>query len=264
MIKKITLKLFKILLITLIILICITSLLQTNLRNNSLNNYSIYQVKTQSLISLKENDLIIIKQTNDFKEQDLIVYIDNSNKENIAQIAKITKENNNLKIYINNNEILENNIKGKKIYKLNILSLINRLISNKTYFLISIITIIVLLILLELINITKKKKANINKKLSSPKIEELNSISNNTEKEQIKEETNITLEKIETKNQTDKIDKTIQIPLEELQNEIKTINQKLNTTTNSKSNNTSLEDTIIIEDTEDLKKQIEKELSQNR
>lgn len=261
MIKKITLKLFKILLVTLIILICITSLLQTNLRNNSLNNYSIYQVKTQSLISLKENDLIIIKQTNDFKEQDLIVYIDNSNKENIAQIEKITKENNNLKIYINNNEILENNIKGKKIYKLNILSLINRLISNKTYFLISIITIIVLLILLELINITKEKKANITKKLSQLKIEELNNISNNTK---IKEETNITLEKIETKNQIDKIDKTIQIPLEELQNEIKTINQKLNTTTNSKSNNTSLEDTIIIEDTEDLKKQIEKELSQNR
>lgn len=245
MLKKKTLKIIETILIILIILVCSISLLKEE---------TIFGYRSYFITNNFKEELILVKETslNEINKNDTIIYNKNNNTIKAKVSEKIKEEKNTLIKTIDNDLVTDKQIYGKYKYKFVILGTIVNILDNKIGFALSVLIPFITIIILEIINIHKDTKR---KKIENTFKEQLDIIKDIDDNIKLKEvlENHIEeqLEKIkEEANNINKIEQTIQIPLIEIQKEIKELKKEKD-----------LEDTIILFNTEDIKKEIEKELS---
>lgn len=173
---NILLKIVKVIVWTLVILLVAITLVQ-RLSNNkiTLANYSIYTIVTESMVpKYNVKDIILAKKvdTNSLQVGDDIVYIGKegtfNNKIVTHQIVNIENDN-NIKIYhtkgianfIEDPTITSEQIYGKVITKLSILSFLSRIVNNQygLYFVIIIPTVVLIFqVVIDTINARKKSE----------------------------------------------------------------------------------------------------------
>lgn len=274
--KKIILNLTEALLIIIILLVCITSVLQSNLcKETHMFNYSLYTVEYSISNKINNNDIVLVKKVNysDIKQDDLIAYYNlnvlKDNKLVINEVSNIDKENGKIVLKQENNSIDKEALYGKITYKLVLLSLVSNLIKNRVYFVLCLLVPSSLLLILEFVGIAKEKKRKSIEEQMQEKMDKLNKIKIKDKDKELKTaiEENIKshLEEISSaKRDFEKIDlleETIQIPLEEIQNQINILEKKLgkeNKKTTKKEED--LDKTIIISNSQDIKEEIKEEL----
>lgn len=241
--KNKILKITEIIMITIIILVCSISLLQ----NETIFGYHSYIITSNSTDKLQENDLILVKETDIEKidKKDIIAYKQIGNEVITSEVEKIIKNNNEVLLKTENSLVNKDNLYGKYQYKFTIFNYIYKIIKSKIGFALCVLIPFITLIIIELLNICK-----LNQK-KEIKLEETKIIDN---KEELKEIIETKIEEVKkTKKESKKIEQTIQIPLLEIQKQIKE--------SNNKEKNNNLEDTVVLFNKEDIKEVIKKELS---
>lgn len=274
--KKIILNLTEALLIIIILLVCITSVLQSNLcKETHMFNYGLYTVEYSISNKINNNDIVLVKKVNysDIKQDDLIAYYNlnvlKDNKLVINEVSNIDKENGKIVLKQENNSIDKEALYGKITYKLVLLSLVSNLIRNKLSFVLCLLVPTTILLILELIGISKERKRKSIEEQMQEKIDKLNKIKIKEKDKELKTalEENIKshLEEISSAKRDfkkiDLLEETIQIPLEEIQNQINILEKKLgkeNKKTTKKEED--LDKTIIISNSQDIKEEIKEEL----
>lgn len=274
--KKIILNFIEVLLTIIILLVCITSVIQSNtIKETHMFNYSLYTVEYSISNKINNNDIVLVKKVNysDIKQDDLIAYYNlnvlKDNKLVINEVSNIDKENGKIVLKQENNSIDKEALYGKITYKLVLLSLVSNLIRNKLSFVLCLLIPTTILLILELIGISKERKRKSIEEQMQEKIDKLNKIKIKEKDKELKTalEENIKshLEEISSAKRDfkkiDLLEETIQIPLEEIQNQINILEKKLgkeNKKTTKKEED--LDKTIIISNSQDIKEEIKEEL----
>lgn len=266
-------------LITIIVLVCLISILQsTLLQNKSIFGYRTYVIASNSMYPiLKYGDVVLIKET-DFttlKKGDIITYYGKEKevKDKIIthEIIDILTENNTTVLKTKGTAntgidpyVYKDQVYGKCIYKFKIISILSKIIRDKIGFFICILIPFTILFILEFISATKEIKRKAMYDIMNRQLEEINKIGNETELSEIlKKEINNRLEEIKDAKRDFKkineLENTIHIPLEEIKNQIYELNKK-NNTIKEDTKTSNLEDTIFISNKQDINKIIDKEL----
>jgi len=233
---KKTSKILKIIMILIIMSVCSIYILQ----NESIFGYQNYFITSNSTPKTKDNKLVLVQKinTDEIKKDDEIVYENNHKEIKRAKVNEIIiKENEKIILTPENEKIYIEKIYGKYKYEYVILGLISKIIVTKVGFAITILIPFITLIILELLNIskeTKQKDQNEEQKIL---------LNNNINEKELEKEIN---KQTKTKKN---IEQTIQIPIIEIQNEIKKIEKN------------NLEDTLVLFNSNDLKEEIKKQLS---
>ena len=269
--KKIILNFIEVLLTIIILLVCITSVIQSNtIKEKHIFNYGLYTVESSLSNKLSDKDIVLIKEINynEIKQNDIIAYY-KEDKLIINEVNNIDEENGKIVLKSENNSLVKESLYGKIAYKFILLSLISNVIRNKLSFVLCLLVPTTILLILELIGISKERKRKSIEEQMREKIDKLNKIKIKEKDKELKSaiEENIKshLEEISSaKRDFEKIDlleETIQIPLEEIQNQINILEKKLgNENKKTTKKEEDLNKTIIISNTQDIKEEIKEEL----
>ena len=238
--KKKWLKITEIFLIFIIIFICFVSVLQSSfLHDKKIFGYNVYMINSGE--TLNEGDIILVKDI-EFKIGDIVVY---KEKEEFNTDKIVDFDND--KIFLNKDKhINKKQIVGVYKYHLSFISIISKIIKDKTWFVICLLFPFSLLVVLEVINICKNSK---NKKINVIEDLELNNINTNNLQEEIDKSIDINLSKKKKKKLVD-LEQTIQLPIEEIHKKISL----------EKKEDTVSDDTMILFTKDDIKEVIKKEL----
>lgn len=269
--KKIILNFIEVLLTIIILLVCITSVIQSNtIKEKHIFNYGLYTVESSLSNKLSDKDIVLIKEINynEIKQNDIIAYY-KEDKLIINEVNNIDEENGKIVLKSENNSLAKESLYGKIAYKFILLSLISNVIRNKLSFVLCLLVPTTILLILELIGISKERKRKSIEEQMREKIDKLNKIKIKEKDKELKSaiEENIKshLEEISSaKRDFEKIDlleETIQIPLEEIQNQINILEKKLgNENKKTTKKEEDLDKTIIISNSQDIKEEIKEEL----
>ena len=269
--KKIILNFIEVLLTIIILLVCITSVIQSNtIKEKHIFNYGLYTVEDSLSNKLSDKDIVLIKEINynEIKQNDIIAYY-KEDKLIINELNNIDEENGKIVLKSENNSLAKESLYGKIAYKFILLSLISNVIRNKLSFVLCLLVPTTILLILELIGISKERKRKSIEEQMQEKIDKLNKIKIKEKDKELKTalEENIKshLEEISSAKRDfkkiDLLEETIQIPLEEIQNQINILEKKLgkeNKKTTKKEED--LDKTIIISNSQDIKEEIKEEL----
>lgn len=265
-------------LITIIILICIASILQSTIfQNKSIFGYHTYVIASNSMYPvLKYGDVVLVKETNfnSIKKGDIITYYGKEGEvkdkiithevidiltENGTTVLKTQgKANTGIDPYVYKEQVY-----GKFTYRFILISLLSKIIRDKIGFIICILIPFSILFILEFISVTKEIKRKALEDIMQKQLEELNEVSDNSELSKAIENT-IKLQLDEIKKakrdfkKINELEETIHIPLEEIQQQINKLNKKKSKKTTKE--NPSLEQTMFINNKLNLQEEIAKEI----
>ncbi len=280
--RKIVLNFIETILIIIIALICVVSILQsTLLENKAIFGYRSYVIASNSMYPvLKYGDVILVKEIpfDSIKKGDIITYrgkegevknkiithevIDILTEENTTVLKTQGRANTGVDPYVYKEQVI-----GKYEYRFLLFSAISKVIRDKVGFVICILIPFSILFVLELISVTKEVKRKEFEVTMQTQLEELKNINSNSELSKAIEDV-ISEQLLEIKKarrdfkKIDELERTIQVPLEEIQKQIAYLNSKL--TKEPQEDNKDLDQTVVLPTSDDIRLEIEKELERKK
>lgn len=282
--RKWLLNFIEITIFVVILLVCCATVLQsTILKDKTIMGYKSYVIASNSMYPVLEyGDVIIIKEVDyqDIQEKDIVTYL---GKEGEFKDRVITHEVIEV-FYENGTKVLktkgrantgtdpnvyEEQIYGRFIYRFFTLSFISKIVRDELGFVLFIFIPFTILFILEFINMVKETRRRELEKQVKQQLEELKKIDTKTNETKVLEETMcLQLEQInEAKRDFKKmneLEKTVKLPLKDIADKITTLKEKKvqKQHKNTKESDKYLEETMILFDTEDIKKEIAKEIKE--
>lgn len=274
--RKWLLNFIEIIVLIIISVTCLVLIFQnTFLKNNSIFGFRTYVIASNSMAPvLKYGDVVLIKEINydDIKVNDIITYkgISGEFKGKVITHRVIdTVYNEDTKVLKTKGEandgidpdVHESQVYGKLVYKFVLISLISKVVRNKIGFVLFVFIPFALIFVLEVINMTKETKRMELEKMVKKQLEELKKL-NNKSKTAVSLEETICLQLDEIKKakrdfkKIDELEYTVKIPFEDVVKEI----DKLKNESNKEKEKILLEETKVLYNSDDLTKEINKEI----
>lgn len=274
--RKWLLNFIEIIVLIIISVTCLVLIFQnTFLKNNSIFGFRTYVIASNSMAPvLKYGDVILIKEINydDIKVNDIITYKGISGEFKGKVITHRVIDivyNEDTKVLKTKGEandgidpdVHESQVYGKLVYKFVLISLISKVVRNKIGFVLFVFIPFALIFVLEVINMTKETKRIELEKMVKKQLEELKKL-NNKSKTAVSLEETICLQLDEIKKakrdfkKIDELEYTVKIPFEDVVKEI----DKLKNESNKEKEKILLEETKVLYNSDDLTKEINKEI----
>ncbi len=274
--RKWLLNFIEIIVLIIISVTCLVLIFQnTFLKNNSIFGFRTYVIASNSMAPvLKYGDVILIKEINydDIKVDDIITYKGISGEFKGKVITHRVIDivyNEDTKVLKTKGEandgidpdVHESQVYGKLVYKFVLISLISKVVRNKIGFVLFVFIPFALIFVLEVINMTKETKRMELEKMVKKQLEELKKL-NNKSKTAVSLEETICLQLDEIKKakrdfkKIDELEYTVKIPFEDVVKEI----DKLKNESNKEKEKILLEETKVLYNSDDLTKEINKEI----
>lgn len=274
--RKWLLNFIEIIVLIIISVTCLVLIFQnTFLKNNSIFGFRTYVIASNSMAPvLKYGDVILIKEINydDIKVNDIITYKGISGEFKGKVITHRVIDivyNEDTKVLKTKGEandgidpdVHESQVYGKLVYKFVLISLISKVVRNKIGFVLFVFIPFSLIFVLEVINMTKETKRMELEKMVKKQLEELKKL-NNKSKTAVSLEETICLQLDEIKKakrdfkKIDELEYTVKIPFEDVVKEI----DKLKNESNKEKEKILLEETKVLYNSDDLTKEINKEI----
>lgn len=274
--RKWLLNFIEIIVLIIISVTCLVLIFQnTFLKNNSIFGFRTYVIASNSMAPvLKYGDVILIKEINydDIKVNDIITYKGISGEFKGKVITHRVIDivyNEDTKVLKTKGEandgidpdVHESQVYGKLVYKFVLISLISKVVRNKIGFVLFVFIPFALIFVLEVINMTKETKRMELEKMVKKQLEELKKL-NNKSKTAVSLEETICLQLDEIKKakrdfkKIDELEYTVKIPFEDVVKEI----DKLKNESNKEKEKILLEETKVLYNSDDLTKEINKEI----
>lgn len=274
--RKWLLNFIEIVVLIIISITCLVLIFQnTFLKNNSILGFRTYVIASNSMAPvLKYGDVILIKEINydDIKVNDIITYKGISGEFKGKVITHRVIDivyNEDTKVLKTKGEandgidpdVHESQVYGKLVYKFVLISLISKVVRNKIGFVLFVFIPFALIFVLEVINMTKETKRMELEKMVKKQLEELKKL-NNKSKTAVSLEETICLQLDEIKKakrdfkKIDELEYTVKIPFEDVVKEI----DKLKNESNKEKEKILLEETKVLYNSDDLTKEINKEI----
>lgn len=274
--RKWLLNFIEIIVLIIISVTCLVLIFQnTFFKNNSIFGFRTYVIASNSMAPvLKYGDVILIKEINydDIKVNDIITYKGISGEFKGKVITHRVIDivyNEDTKVLKTKGEandgidpdVHESQVYGKLVYKFVLISLISKVVRNKIGFVLFVFIPFALIFVLEVINMTKETKRMELEKMVKKQLEELKKL-NNKSKTAVSLEETICLQLDEIKKakrdfkKIDELEYTVKIPFEDVVKEI----DKLKNESNKEKEKILLEETKVLYNSDDLTKEINKEI----
>ena len=258
-------------------LACVVAVLQSTLfKDKSVFGYRTYVIASNSMYPVLEyGDVIIVKEIDydDIKIDDIITYQglvgEFKNKVITHEVIDIfyeddvrvlrTKGRANTGI---DPSVYEKQVYGKFVYRFVLISFISKIVRDEFGFILFIFIPFGILFVLEFINMVKETKRKELEKLVKLHLDELKKIDNSS-KEAIEIENTMCVQLEQIKDakrdfkKMNELEHTIRVPLEDI---IKKIEFFKNADNKSKTDNLLLEKTMVLFNSDDIRKEISKEL----
>lgn len=267
-----------------ILLVCCATVLQsTILKNKTIFGYKTYVIASNSMYPVLEyGDVILIKEVNyqDIQEQDIVTYLGKEGEfkdkvitHEVIEVfydgeTKVLKTKGRANTGIDPN-VYENQIYGRFVYRFFSLSFISKIVRDELGFVLFIFIPFTILFILEFINMVKETRRRELEKLVNQQLNEIKKIDNKSQETKVLEETMcLQLEQINAAKRDFKkmkeLEKTVKIPLQDITNKITSLKEKNSKKQpqNTKEDDKYLEETMILFDAEDIKKEIAKEIKE--
>lgn len=276
--RKWILNFIEIIIFLVIFLVCVVGIVQSTLfKENSIFGYRTYTVASNSMYPVFEyGDIIVVKKLdyNNIKVDDIITYNGQvgefKNKVITHEVIDIVYENDTKVLRTKGRantgidpNVYEKQVLGKFVYKFMLISFVNKIISDRFGFFLFVFIPVSILIVLELIHIIKEIKRRKLEKLVKYQIEELKKIDmDSKESMEIENTMCVQLEYINSAKRDFKkineLEDIVRVPLEDI---IKKIEFFKNAEKQSKLDQLLKDDTVILFDSNDIRKEIRKELN---
>lgn len=263
------------------ILGCLVSILQSTLfKDKSILGYRSYVIASNSMYPVLEiGDVILVKdiEFDDIKVDDIITYMGTTGefKDKIIthEVIEIiydddikylkTKGRANTGI---DPSVYKEQVYGKLAYKFVLISFISKIVRDEIGFVLFIFIPFGILFVLEFINMIKETKRRELEKMMLEQLDELKKINKNSDKITMIENT-ICLQLEEVKSakrdfkKMNKLEETVKVPFMEIIEEIEILKkEKKNNKKKKRNDMIDLDKTMILYDSDDIKKEISKEL----
>ena len=275
--RKWVLNFIEITILIVISLVCVVVVLQNTVyKNNLVGGYKTYVIASNSMYPVFEyGDIILVKEIDydNIKVNDIITYQglvgELENKVITHEVidllyeddVKVLKTKGRANTVVDPN-VYEGQVYGKFIYKFVIISFISKIVRNTIGLIFLVFIPIGILLILEIINILKEFKRKELERLVKQQLEEIRKIDKDKKHIMELERTMcVQLEQINNAKRDFKkineLEHTVRIPLEDI---IKKIEFFKNVDNNDKNNDLLLEETMVLFNNDDIRKEISKEL----
>jgi len=276
-VRKWVLNFIEITILIVISLVCVVVVLQNTVyKNNLVGGYKTYVIASNSMYPVFEyGDIILVKEIDydNIKVNDIITYQglvgELENKVITHEVidllyeddVKVLKTKGRANTVVDPN-VYEGQVYGKFIYKFVIISFISKIVRNTIGLIFLVFIPIGILLILEIINILKEFKRKELERLVKQQLEEIRKIDKDKKHIMELERTMcVQLEQINNAKRDFKkineLEHTVRIPLEDI---IKKIEFFKNVDNNDKNNDLLLEETMVLFNNDDIRKEISKEL----
>lgn len=276
--RKWVLNFIEITIFIIISLVCVVDVVRSALfEDNYIFGYRTYTVGSNSMYPVFEyGDIIVVKKIdyNDIKKDDIITYNglvgEFKNKIITHEVIDIVYEDGDkvLKTKGRANtgidpNVYEEQVIGKFVYKFILISFVNKIISDKFGFFLFVFIPVSILVVLELIHVFKEVKRRKLEKLVKLQIEKLKKMDiDSKESMEIENTMCVQLEYINAAKRDFKkineLENIVRVPLEDI---IKKIEFFKNAEKQSRLDRLLIEDTGVLFDSNDIRKEIRKELN---
>ena len=265
--RKRLLNLIEAILSLIIILVCITAILQSNfLRNNKLFGFYSYFVENAIEDKFNEGDVILLSSnTEKIKNGDIVVY-EIDDQLFVNEVIEISDSD---EIIVSNEKddysyIPKEKIESKFSYRFVFISLISQIIKHKVGLILSLVLPFLGLLSLELIAIFKESKRKEIEKEVKETLDEFKSFEDKSElSKAIEQSIEMQIKEIKDAKRDfkkiDSLEQTIQIPMEEIQKQIRELSKNTKEESDDCNN-----DTLVLFTKDDIKDVIKKELKNTK